>query len=151
MEHRPEPASPSELPSGTTLRERLAALPQERRRVLVRSVRRGERVADARDAELAVALARRQQRMLQLSWLIVPLGGFLAWLFIDLQPTMLVAATVVAGYLAILSLARVVRAERLNRAVIATGSEQPTGTQTGDAGGGPPSGGGTSHLPQRRR
>jgi hypothetical protein len=56
------------IPSGAALRRALRDLPSDRRKGIGRAVREGRCVDDPRDAALAVALARRMQRVPWLRW-----------------------------------------------------------------------------------
>lgn len=54
------------------LNERFALLGRPERRAIVRAVNRGEAMQKRRDAELAVGVARRQQRFWSRAWLLGP-------------------------------------------------------------------------------
>jgi hypothetical protein len=54
------------------LNERFSLLDRRERRAIVRAVNRGEAMAKKRDAELAVGVARRQQRFWTRAWLLDP-------------------------------------------------------------------------------
>ena len=54
------------------LNERFSALDRQQRRAIVRAVNRGEPMTRRRDAELAVGVARRQQRFWARAWLLGP-------------------------------------------------------------------------------
>jgi hypothetical protein len=54
------------------LNERFALLGRAERRAIVRAVNRGDAMAKRRDAELAVGVARRQQRFWTRAWLLGP-------------------------------------------------------------------------------
>jgi len=54
------------------LNERFALLDRKDRRAIVRAVNRGEGMTKRRDAELAVGVARRQQRFWSRAWLLGP-------------------------------------------------------------------------------
>jgi hypothetical protein len=75
-------------------------------------------VPDARHAGLAVALARRDQRNAQFGWLVFPLGGLVLVALGQVGATGVIIASVIGAYLSTLTLARAVRAERLNRGLL---------------------------------
>lgn len=129
-----EPHADVELVTGAALRDRLRQLPPDRRQGLLRSVRRGEPVAHRPDAALAVSVARRQQRTAQSTWFVVPLLTFVLWAVAELSVAVVVVATVVAGYVATLVLARSVRAERSNRGHLVRDEGRPPDTAAGTPG-----------------
>lgn len=127
-----------EVLSGSELRDRLRGLPSDRRRDLLRSVRRGEPIAARRDVNLAISVARRQQRTAQFSWPVIPVIAFSLWALADLQVVAAIVATIISGYVATLALARAVRAERTNRGLLEEpsprGAVKPSPPRAGDAG-----------------
>ena len=54
------------------LNERFSMLDRQERRAIVRAVNRGEAMTKKRDAELAIGVARRQQRFWKRAWLLGP-------------------------------------------------------------------------------
>jgi hypothetical protein len=148
MARRDEPRSHPELLTGAELRDQLRQLPPTRRRELLRSVWRGERVDHQADAALAVSVARRQQRTAQFSWLVVPASTFALWAAAGLSVMVAIVGTVVAGYVATLVLARSVRAERTNRGLAMDDATPSPGVTTRDDG---VSRRGRKHLPGERR
>ena len=151
MARDPDPRPGPELFRGPALRDRLRALPPDRRQQLLRSIRRGQPVADERDAVLAVSAARRQQRTAQYSWLVVPAITFALWAVGSLPVTVAIIGTIIAGYVATLVLARSVRAERINRGVVqGTGSASGGTSDTTSADAPRVTARRRGHLPRRR-
>ena len=115
------------------LNERFSMLDRRERRAIVRAVNRGEAMAKKRDAELAVGVARRQQRFWTRAWL---LGPGIAVVQVLLTPIgwmegLLLGAwgAVLLGMMAAWWWTRARRAEMLNLGVL--GSRGARGTSTG--------------------
>jgi len=117
------------------LNERFALLDRRERRAIVRAVNRGEAMAKKRDAELAIGIARRQQRFWTRAWL---LGPAIAVVQVLLTPIgwlegLLLGAwgSVLLGMMAAWWWTRARRSEMLNVAVLGSrGSRGPTPTGT---------------------
>ena len=133
------------------LNERFSMLDRQERRAIVRAVNRGEAMTKKRDAELAIGVARRQQRFWKRAWLLGPgiaavqvLATPIGW-----REGVLLAAwgSVLLGMMAAWWWTRARRAELLNLAVLGPrGPRGATGTGPSAAGraprsrlpGGPP-------------
>lgn len=128
------------------LNERFSMLDRRERRAIVRAVNRGQAMTKKRDAELAIGVARRQQRFWTRAWL---LGPAIAVVQVLLTPIGLVEGLFLAAWGAVLLgmmaawwWTRARRSEMLNLAVV--GSRASRGT-TGTAGPG------ATVRPQRSR
>lgn len=104
------------------LNERFSMLDRQERRAIVRAVNRGEAMTKKRDAELAIGVARRQQRFWKRAWLLGPaiavvqvLATPIGWL-----EGLLLAAwgAVLLGMMAAWWWTRARRAELLNLAML---------------------------------
>ncbi len=133
------------------LNERFSMLDRQERRAIVRAVNRGEAMTKKRDAELAIGVARRQQRFWKRAWLLGPAIAVVQVLAtpIGWMEGLLLAAwgAVLLGMMAAWWWTRARRAELLNLAVLGPrGSRGATGTGPSAAGraprsrlpGGPP-------------
>lgn len=115
------------------LNERFSMLDRRERRAIVRAVNRGEVMAKKRDAELAIGVARRQQRFWKRAWLLGPAIAVVQVLVtpISWREGLLLAAwgSVLLGMMAAWWWTRARRAELLNLAVLGPrGSRGATGT-----------------------
>jgi hypothetical protein len=93
---RPARATPPPRPARLTraearvLNDRLMRLPRQDRRAVVRAVNRGRAVPDRRQAELAIAVAQRQQRFWRVAWLLAPVIAVVQGVVTDLPPEQVV-------------------------------------------------------------
>ena len=133
------------------LNERFAMLDRAERRAIVRAVNRGEVMTKRRDAELAVGVARRQQRFWSRAWL---LGPTMAVVQVLITPIGWVEGLYLAAWGALLLgmmaawwWTRARRSELLNLALI---GPRVTGSRGARGGSGGPSGGPNSSSPRRR-
>jgi hypothetical protein len=104
------------------LNERFALLGRAERRAIVRAVNRGEGMPKRRDAELAIGVARRQQRFWTRAWLLGPAIAVVQVLVtpIGWQEGLLLAAwgSLLLGMMAAWWWTRARRAELINLATI---------------------------------
>ena len=104
------------------LNERFSMLDRQERRAIVRAVNRGEAMTKKRDAELAIGVARRQQRFWKRAWLLGPAIAVVQVLAtpIGWMEGLLLAAwgSVLLGMMAAWWWTRARRAELLNLAVL---------------------------------
>lgn len=128
------------------LNERFSMLDRRERRAIVRAVNRGQAMTKKRDAELAIGVARRQQRFWTRAWLLGPAIAIVQVLLtpIGLMEGLFLAAwgAVLLGMMAAWWWTRARRSEMLNLAIV--GSRASRGT-AGTAGAGP------TVRPQRSR
>jgi len=112
------------------LNERFSLLSRAERRAIVRAVNRGEGMPKRRDAELAVGVARRQQRFWSRAWLLGPAIAVVQVIVtpIGWQEGLLLAAwgSLLLGMMAAWWWTRARRAEIVNLATI-----RPRGTRGG--------------------
>jgi hypothetical protein len=112
------------------INERFGQLERDERRAIVRAVNRGTPMARRRDAEIAVGVARRQQRFWSRAWVMGPGIALLQMLVtpIGLLEGLLLAAwgTLLLGMLAALWWTRARRAELENLRVIGGRSSEPS-------------------------
>ena len=133
------------------LNERFGRLDRAERRAIVRAVNRGEAMPRRRDAELAVGVARRQQRFWSRAWLLGP-GIALVQVIVTpigwLEGALLAAwGTLLLGMMAAWWWTRARRAELENLRVTG-GRGGPSPASRGGAGGaGPGRTGSRSRLP----
>jgi hypothetical protein len=124
------------------LNEAFARLDRSERRAILRAVNRGQQLPDRRSAELAVGIARRQQRFWRRAWLLGPVIAAIQAAFtpIGLQEMLLLGAwgTLVLGMMAFWWWSRARRAEELNVALIARRGGRSTGRPSGASGDGRP-------------
>lgn len=120
------------------LNERFAQLDRAQRRAIVRAVNRGEAMDRRKDAELAVGVARRQQRFWSRAWL---LGPVIAVVQVLVTPIGWVEGALLAGWGALLLgmmaawwWTRARRAELANVTVAAGRRARPAGEGTGASG-----------------
>jgi len=119
--------------------ERFALLDRKERRAIVRAVNRGEPMSSRRDAELAVGVARRQQRFCTRAWLLGPVIALVQVIVtpIGWREGLLLGAwgAVLLGMMAAWWWTRARRAELENLRVIGgrPGHERPGTTATGGA------------------
>ncbi len=115
------------------LNERFSMLDRQERRAIVRAVNRGEAMTKKRDAELAIGVARRQQRFWKRAWLLGPAIAVVQVLAtpIGWMEGLLLAAwgAVLLGMMAAWWWTRARRAELLNLAMLGPrGSRGATAT-----------------------
>jgi len=119
------------------LNDRFALLDRTERRAIMRAVNRGEAMTRKRDAELAVGVARRQQRFWSRAWILGPSIAFVQVLVtpVSWMEGLLLAAwgTVLLGMMAAWWWTRARRAELSNLEVL--GTRRPSGTAHQAAGG----------------
>ncbi len=105
-------------------------LDRGQRRAILRAVNRGQVLPDKRSAELAVGIARRQQRFWRRAWLLGPIIAVIQASFtpIGVQETLLLAAwgTLVLGMMAFWWWSRARRAEELNVAYLVQKGGRPS-------------------------
>jgi hypothetical protein len=112
-----------QIPEGGDFTEAWRALDRDTKRRIRRAVNRAQPADNRREAALAVAVARGQQRFWRFGWLFGPL---LAVMLLAGEPAVaLVAngifAAVVFGVLSLFLIRRARRAERVNREAVAGG------------------------------
>jgi hypothetical protein len=104
------------------LNARFMSLERGQRRAIMRAVNRGQVVADRRHADLAIGVARRQQRFWRSAWLLGPTIALAqaALTPIGLQEGLLLAAwgTMILGSMAWWWYSRAARAELLNAELV---------------------------------
>jgi len=143
------------------LNERFALLDRSERRAIVRAVNRGEGMEKRRDAELAIGVARRQQRFWTRAWLLGPAIAIVQVLFIPTvtwREGLLLAAwgSLLLGLMAAWWWTRARRSEMLNLQVIGprgSGGRSRDAGRTASGGAGRGTEGGTrrrSRLPGGR-
>jgi len=119
------------------LNDRFALLDRAERRAIMRAVNRGEGMTRKRDAELAVGVARRQQRFWSRAWVLGPSIALVQVLVtpISWMEGLLLAAwgTVLLGMMAAWWWTRARRAELNNLDVL--GARRSSGTGTGPGSG----------------
>jgi hypothetical protein len=105
-------------------------LDRGQRRSILRAVNRGQVLPDKPSAELAVGIARRQQRFWRRAWLLGPIIALIQASFtpIGVQETLLLAAwgTLVLGMMAFWWWSRARRAEELNVAYLVQKGARPS-------------------------
>jgi hypothetical protein len=128
------------------LNQRFALLDRRERRFILRAVNRGEALPDRAAAELAVGVARRQQRFWSRAWLLGPLIAVVQVALTPITPQggVLLAlwGTLLLGGLAAWWWSRAVRAEQRNLLLVRRsrqdawdGRRPGSGSATGNAGG----------------
>lgn len=112
------------------LNEAFSRLDRGQRRSILRAVNRGQALPDKRSAELAVGIARRQQRFWRRAWLLGPIIAVIQASFtpIGVQETLLLAAwgTLLLGMMAFWWWSRARRAEELNVAYLVQRGGRPS-------------------------
>jgi len=141
------------------LNRRFAGLDRRTRRAILRAVNRGEVMPDRGLAELAIGVARRQQRFWRRAWLLGPAMALVQALLtpLSLREGLLLAlwGTLLLGGLAFWWWSRAVRAEERNLALVRRTRRDPwdgRGQGAGRAGRGGPDArpGGMSRGPRNR-
>jgi hypothetical protein len=143
------PRVPFRREDARRLNERFALLDRTERRAIMRAVNRGEAMTRKRDAELAVGVARRQQRFWSRAWVLGPSIAFVQVLVTPIGWTegLLLAAwgTVLLGMMAAWWWTRARRAELRNLEVL--GPRRPSAAAGGVGG---DSGGTRGRVPRSR-
>lgn len=134
------------------LNTRFMSLERSQRRAIMRAVNRGQLVEDRRHADLAIGVARRQQRFWRYAWLLGPTIALAqaALSPIGLQEGLLLAAwgTMILGSMAWWWYSRAARAELLNAELV---RRRPGSGRRGDRHGSRGGSGGEAASPSRRR
>lgn len=134
------------------LNTRFMSLDRSQRRAIMRAVNRGRLVEDRRHADLAIGVARRQQRFWRYAWLLGPTIALAqaALSPIGLQEGLLLAAwgTMILGSMAWWWYSRAARAELLNAELV---RRRPGGGRRSDRHGQRGGSGGETASPSRRR
>jgi hypothetical protein len=134
------------------LNTRFMSLDRSQRRAIMRAVNRGQLVEDRRHADLAIGVARRQQRFWRFAWLLGPTIALAqaALSPIGLQEGLLLAAwgTMILGSMAWWWYSRAARAELLNAELV---RRRPGSGRRGDRHGSRGGSDGVAASPSRRR
>ncbi|MFT5564892.1 MAG: hypothetical protein ACI970_001628 [Myxococcota bacterium] len=108
------------IPDASDFARIWSGLAAKDRRRIVRSVNRGTKMQDRKEAALAVVLARRQQRFWRIAWMIAPVISLAVSAFVDTGTSLvqfianaLLGAAVLTG-MSVYFMRRARRAETLN-------------------------------------
>lgn len=149
LRSRPGGGSVVKVPEGSDYRQQWGRLDSATRRRIVRAVNKGEVLESRKEAALAVATARRQQRFWKKAWMLGPLAALLTLgQGIVVYVANAILSTAIIGLMAFFWSRRAERAAAANLEAASgkKGKKRKPG-QTGNSKGG--GSGRSSHLPRR--